>query len=145
MAALVAVDQGRDRVGQDPLARPAVRGLGVLGQDLLDALEGQQRQLGQHPAQVGVVGLHPVLEEGVVGRPLGIEPHPGPGGLPQLRAVGGREQGPAEGVDGLAPHPPDQVHAREDVAPLVGAAQLELAAAGGRGARGSRWPAGACS
>ncbi len=107
-----------------PPGAAARRRAGHHGFDLGD---GQQREPEQQPAHLTVVGLHEVLEELERRGALGIEPDAGARGLAELRAVAGREQRPAQGVHRVAGAPADQVHPRQDVAPLIRAADLQLA------------------
>ena len=118
-----------DPARQHPLglAAPGLGGVGLHQRRRPSAI-GQQGELGEHPPQLGVVGVDPVLEERVRRRPLGVEPDPGAGGLADLGAVGGGEQRPAQRVHRGPVPPADQVDPGEDVAPLVGAADLQLAA-----------------
>ena len=58
-------------------------------------------------------------------------------------AFGQQRRGQA--VDGLALQPPDQVDARDDVAPLVRRARSASCSRGAGAARGSRTPAAACT
>src|SRR3546814_2295460 len=89
---LEPVHEGRDLLRQAllPLA-PAWLAL-VGGADVVDIRHRAQRELGQVPAQGGVVGVPEVLVEGVEGGELGIAPHQGARRLADLGAVVG--QGP---------------------------------------------------
>ena len=69
-----------------------------------------------------------------------------PSVLPSFDAVGcASSSGQANACTAAPASCADQVDAGDDVAPLVGAADLDLARRGARGATGSRWPAAACS
>ena len=126
----LAVDDGGDLAGEGlvRLARARVRKMrGLEGVDLVGREERELPQVDRHH---GVLGVHEELVEPVGACLLRVEPDGTALGLAEFRAVGLGDQG-----EGQAPrrHPQllaDQVGARRDVAPLVGAADLELAAAG---------------
>ena len=123
--------------------RLAMQDLGGLkGQDLFglaDVGSGQPAQFphlrhrqeskdGQESRHVGVLGVDPVLVVLVRRDEFWVEPdgsfrslaHLGPGVCGQQRV--------GDGIDLGALHPADQVHAGQDVAPLIVAASLECAA-----------------
>ena len=72
-------------------AGPLARGLGVGGSTRASTSSiGSSVNWASIRGSVAVVGLHQVLEERVGRGALGIEPHPGAGGLADLGAVGRR-------------------------------------------------------
>ena len=74
--------------------------------------------------------VHPELVE-LVGRgALGVEPHVAALGLAKLGAVGLGDQGAGDGIGLAAVHAAYELGAGGDVAPLVAAAHLQLAALG---------------
>ena len=118
--------------GQGPLAGARLRMGNRLGLDRLDLRPAEQ---GEHPQQaprLSVLAIEPELVEGIRRRSLGIEPDRGPRrGLAEFRPARVEQQRIAQAVSPvtigrLALDPPDQLQAGRDVAPLVGAAHLEL-------------------
>src|SRR5579875_3677033 len=121
-----AVHERGHLAGQPPLALPLEGRLRVGGGHRPALLHREQRELEQEPLHVRVGHVHPVLEE-LVGRgAVGGEPHRAVLALAELPAVRAEQQRPGEGVHVLAFCLPDQVHAGQQVAPLVGAADLEF-------------------
>ena len=94
---------------------------------------------------VGVVDVDPILIELVRAGPLGGEPDGPLLGLAHLRAIGLREQRAGHAVELHAAHPPREIDAGRDVAPLIAAADLQFAADACRTDARSRTPAAACS
>ena len=85
-------------------------------------------QEGEHPQQVtdlGVIRVQPELVEGVGRHHLGVEPEGAGLGLAVLGAVGLGDERRGEGVRLAAVGTADQLGAAGDVAPLVGAAELQ--------------------
>ena len=105
-----------------------MRRRGVRLEQLLELLDGAQRERQQLSPDLVVADLQPVLAE-LVRAGLGrIEPRASAGGLAELRTVGGEQQRPGEGVHRRVTLAPDQIDATDDVAPLIGTTDLDLAA-----------------
>jgi hypothetical protein len=102
----------------------------VLGDRRGNAVQPEEGEQLEEPFDVPVVGVQPELIEAVGAGALRIEPDVLALGLAELAAGGRREQGHHEAVHLPALPFADQVGARRDVAPLVAAAHLQLAAVG---------------
>ncbi len=103
----------------------------LLALQRLEAGDLRQRQLGeylQEAADIGVLGVAPVLPEVVGAEPLGIEPHRAGGGLAHLGARGGGEQRRGQREQLGVGHAAAEIGAHDNVAPLVRAAHLQDAA-----------------
>ncbi len=122
------MDEVRDGLREHALCHATAGRLGMGAQDPVELRHRQESELGQHPRQVGVVDVHPVLEEGEGRRHGRVEPDARSRRLAQLGAVDGSEEGPAQRMGGGTLATPDEIDARQDVAPLVRAAHLQLAA-----------------
>ena len=86
----------------------------------------QERELGQVLGDLAVVGLHPVLEELVRAGAAGSSQTLAPVVLPSFVPSGAVRSGQASPWTAAPLDRPDQVDAGQDVAPLVGAADLQL-------------------
>ena len=85
----------------------------------------QRREELQEAADIGVLGVAPVLPE-IVGRQhVGIEPHRARRRLAHLGARGGGEQRRGQRVELRRAHAVAEIDAVDDVAPLVRAAHLQ--------------------
>ena len=122
------MDQGGDILGEGLLRYTGVRGSSELGFDGFDLVERAQREHLEVLHHVAVVGVEPELAERVRAGQRRIEPHGAGFCLAELRAVGLRDQRGSQGMDGLLLDATDEVDARGEVAPLVGAAGLQGAA-----------------
>lgn len=119
---LLAVDEAGDLVGQYLLGTVQLAPLpGFHGLDLLNGQEGQEFQTLD---DIGILHVAPILEEVVGGELTGIQPDGAAHGLAHLLPFLGSEQLEGHAADLLALHPAHQVHAAQDVAPLVVPAQL---------------------
>ena len=129
-----AVGPLRDRRGPARAGRAAaLRGGRVLGLELLDPAPVEEGEPAQVDADVAVVGVDPVLVEAVRRGQGRVEPDRVAGlALAELRARRREQERVGQAVGGLglavrpAGRPPDQLEAGGDVAPLVGAAALQL-------------------
>jgi len=100
------------------------------GFQLGDAVQGQVGEQLQEPADVGVFRVPPELPVVVGAQLLGVQPHRARHGLAHLGARGRGQQRRGQAEGGLLVDPARQLHAVEDVAPLVRAAHLQHAAMG---------------
>ncbi len=117
-----------DLLGQRALARPGGGPLDAFpgqGLDLLPRLEAEHAQQSGH---LGVGHVQPELVERVRGHQVGAEPDRAAFGLAVLGPVRLGDQRRGQRVHRRPLDPPDQVHARDQVAPLVAAAELRRAA-----------------
>ena len=121
----VAVAEAGGFEGQHPLGLPHVGPReGLQGRDLVERQPGEDAQVA---TDVAVIDVDPVLVP-VVGAGLGrVEPDRARRGLAHLLAVGCGDEGDRHRVGVPLGHAPDQVDARGDVAPLVGAPDLDEA------------------
>ena len=124
------VHRGGHLARQQPLRR-ALPGIGRVlrhrGGDLIEPQEGEELEI---PLHVPVVGVDPELVELVRTGARGIEPDVAGLALPELGAGGRGDEREDQPVRLAALPPADQLDPRGDVAPLVAAAHLELAALG---------------
>ena len=126
LGGLRSVQQGGGLAGQQLLG---LVDLGALQRaqplDLVQRQFGEQLQEAHH---VGVLGVAPELPVIVGAAQVGVEPDRPVDGLAHLHPRGGGHQrrGQAERLRPV--HPPDQVDAVDDIAPLLGAAELQGAA-----------------
>ena len=123
------VHHDRDLAGQQALQLAALGRLAVRRDRRLDRSTVQHREDLDEALRVLVADVQPELVELVRGGALRVEPDVALLGLAELGAVGLLDQraGQREGL--AAVHAADELRARGDVAPLVGAAQLQDAAA----------------
>ena len=122
--------RGGHLAGQHPLRlAPAGlrRVLGHRGGDPVEREEGEQLEVA---LDVAVVGIEPELVEVVGAGALGVEPDVAGLALAELGARGGRDERKDQAVHLPALALAHQLSARGDVAPLVAAAHLQLAALG---------------
>ncbi len=119
------MDERRRLRGEDLLS---LVDLGILERgELGDLAHRQEREQLQEPLDVGVLGVAPELPV-VVGRQVVlVEPHGAGGGLAHLSAGRRGQQGTGERIELMRAHAPAEIHAHDDVAPLVGAAHLQVA------------------
>ena len=88
----------------------------------------QNREQLEEARDVGVLGVAPELPVVVDGKHVGIEPDRACRGLAHLGARGGGEQRAGQGIELVRAHAAAEIDARDDVAPLVRAAHLQVAA-----------------
>ncbi len=122
------VHQLGDLLGQDALSPRFAAGGAVFGLDGLDLFIGQKGEVAQKAVDVGVGRAQPELVEGVGRALVRVQPDRVAFALAELGAIAIGDQGHGQAEDLLLVHPSDQVDAGGDVAPLVGAADLQLAA-----------------
>ena len=114
--------------GQRPLGRAVAGVARLLRHHGRDAVEGQKGEELEVALDVAVVGIDPELVEVVRAGAFRIEPDVSCFALSELGSGGGGDQGKDQAVH-LPPFAPfHQVAAGRDVAPLVAAADLKLAA-----------------
>ena len=121
-----AVDQ-RGRLGREHLL-----GLVDLGAfqrcEALDLSERQDREQLEEAADIGVLGVAPILPVFVGAHLVGIEPDRAGRGLAHLGAGGGGDQRRGQREQLRIAHAAAEIDAVDDIAPLVGAAHLQHAA-----------------
>ena len=91
-----------------------------------DFVERQEREQFQEPADVGVVGVAPELPVVVRREHRRVEPDRAGGGLAHFRAGSEGDERRGQGIELLEAHAPAEIDAGDDVAPLVGAAHLQV-------------------
>ena len=90
-----------------------------------DFVERHEREQPQEPADVGVVDIAPELPV-LVRREHGfVEPDCACGGLAHFRAGRHGDERRGQSIERLESHPPAEIDAGDDVAPLVGPAHLQ--------------------
>ena len=114
------------------LGRQHLLGLVDLGalqvREPVDLRHRQRREQPQEAADVGVLGVAPVLPEVVGAQHVLVEPHGAGDALAHLGARGGGQQRRGQRVQLVRAHAAAEVDAGDDVAPLVGGAHLQVAA-----------------
>ena len=95
------------------------------GGERADFVHWQRCQQRQRAFHRGVLDVDPVLVEVVGRRQLRVQPQRAAGRLAHLLARARREQGRYQAEGFLTLNPPDQVHTRQDVGPLVAASNLQ--------------------
>ncbi|MCK0440837.1 hypothetical protein MUG78_15615 [Gordonia alkaliphila] len=122
------MDEGGELCGEPLLRGTQERLLGDRGLELGDLLARQEGEPLEVLDDVGVGRVHEVLVPDVRRGELGVEPQAAAaGGLTELGAVGRGDQRDRHCMRAAGFHLADQVDAAEDVAPLIGAADLEYA------------------
>ena len=122
---LLAVDHDGDFLGKELLKNAASGVLGVLCDGGFDRLAVEHGEDLDVALGVGIAYVEPELVELVRARACGVEPDIALFGLSELAAVGFGDERGGEGVGFLAEHAADELRAGGDVAPLVGASELE--------------------
>ena len=123
---VAAVNKGGRLGGEDFLGLVDLRAL-ERGK-ALDLVERQHREQFQETADVGVLGVAPVLPVFVGAHQVGIEPHRAGRGLAHLGARGGGDQRRGEREELRVVQAAAEIDAVDDIAPLIGAAHLQHAA-----------------
>jgi len=109
------------------LGDTALRRCELLPHQLLDLVEGPQRQHPQIRRDHAIVGLNPELTELIRRRPLGGQPHRlARRRLAELVSIGAQHEWMGEGVGCIAEPAPNELDPGNDVAPLVAASGLQL-------------------
>lgn len=125
-----AVDEAGHLAGEGFGRFAQVRLGGVGSFESLDLGAREEGEFTQVFADFGVLGVHEELVEFVGTGALRIEPHGAALGFAELGTIGLGEEGEGEAVGGDAEFFADELGAGGDIAPLVGAADLELAVVG---------------
>ena len=97
-----------------------------------DLVHRQRREELQEAGDVGVLGVAPVLPEVIGAEQVRVEPDRALGRLAHLGARRGGQQRRGQRVELLRAHAVAEVDAVDDIAPLVGAAHLQIAAVAAR-------------
>src|SRR6516165_3430269 len=92
-----------------------------------DFVDWQLSEQAQEAADIGIFGIAPELPVLVRGHLLFVEPYGAADALPHLCPGGGRNQGRRHAEKGAAVAPSPELDTADDVPPLVGTADLQLA------------------
>jgi hypothetical protein len=124
---VVAVYEAGDLLGEAALCSALFWRCGVLVLDGLNRGVVEEGEVAQEAAGVGVGLVNPELVELVGGGALGVEPDVAALRLAELGAVALGDEGEREAEGVLPAQTAGEVHARDDIAPLIAAADLEAA------------------
>jgi len=100
---------------------------GVFGFERFDFGAGEERELAEVFADLGILGVYEELVELVGARFFRIEPDGATLGFAELCAVGFGDERKGESPGGESRFFADEIGAGRDVAPLLGATDLEFA------------------
>ena len=120
---VLAAHQLGDRVGEHLLGRVDLRAF-----ERFEPCDFAQRQIGeqtQELAHVAIINIAPILPEVIGGQLVFVEPHRAGGGLAHLGPVSSGEKRGGDAKQVRPVHPPPELDAVDDIAPLVAAAHLQ--------------------